>query len=36
MGCSVGYAKSRTSVYGRLEWNTGKMCDGGRDLEGTD
>jgi len=21
-------------VYGKLEWNTGKICDGGRDLEG--
>ena len=21
-------------MYGKLEWNTGKICDGGRDLEG--
>ena len=30
----MGYAKSRTVVYDKLEWNAGNMCDGGRDLEG--
>lgn len=29
----MGYAKSRTFVYGRLEWKMGKMCDGGRERE---
>jgi hypothetical protein len=27
----VGYAKSRTNAYGRLEWNAVNACEGGRD-----
>lgn len=33
MGCIVGYAKSRTLVYGRLEWKMGNTCDGGRERD---
>ena len=36
MGLTTGYAKSRTFVYGRLEWKRGNTCEGGRDLEGTE
>jgi hypothetical protein len=34
MGCAGEYAKSRTSVYERLDGKMGKIWDGGRDRDG--